>query len=151
MTPYYYILDNLSLFLNNLQSINTVTQGDIYEIDLNKQSIYAIAHIMIGDVRPTSNTIQFSVSIIFADIVDESKDANTSNIIDNTNEIDVLNEMLMAGLQTHQHLLRGDFVTDNIMIVGDPTLQPFTDRFENKLAGWTLTFDVQTANNVSIC
>jgi len=29
--------------------------------------------------------------------------------------------------------------------------EPFVDRFENKLAGWTATFDVVVQNDMTIC
>jgi hypothetical protein len=32
-----------------------------------------------------------------------------------------------------------------------PNCEPFIDRFENKLAGWTMTFDVLFPNDMTIC
>jgi hypothetical protein len=37
------------------------------------------------------------------------------------------------------------------MIDGTPNLEPFTDRFENKLAGWAMTFDVIMMSEMTVC
>jgi hypothetical protein len=37
------------------------------------------------------------------------------------------------------------------MITSEPLAEPFTDRFENKIAGWTLTFDIIVPNEMTIC
>jgi hypothetical protein len=34
---------------------------------------------------------------------------------------------------------------------GDATFEPFVDRFENKLAGWTISFNVEIPNGMTIC
>jgi hypothetical protein len=36
-------------------------------------------------------------------------------------------------------------------LVGDPTCEPFFDRFENILAGWATTFTVQILNDINAC
>ena len=151
MTPYYYLTTTLRDWFEANQLINTVTHGDMYRIDLSKQSIYAIAHIIIGEARPTSNAIQFTCSVVLADLVDISKNANTNNFIGNDNEIDVLNSMLVVGTEFVQHLLRGDLWSDNLELIGSPFLEPFIERFENNLAGWTVNFDVLIPNEISVC
>jgi len=34
---------------------------------------------------------------------------------------------------------------------GDVNCEPFVDNFENKLAGWTATFNVLVQNDMTIC
>ena len=45
MTSFYDILDTLKTYLQGNSNINTVTSGDIFEVDLAKQSIFPLAHI----------------------------------------------------------------------------------------------------------
>jgi hypothetical protein len=40
---------------------------------------------------------------------------------------------------------------EKFVVETDPTLEPFTERFENLLAGWTMTFDVTVPNDMTIC
>jgi hypothetical protein len=49
-------------------------------------------------------------------------------------------------------LRRGTLYTDKFEIEGDIICEPFTERFENLLTGWNLTFDMIVPNTeISIC
>ena len=48
-------------------------------------------------------------------------------------------------------LKRGDLYRTKYQLDGDVSLEPFVDRFENKVAGWTATFDVFVNNDIEIC
>jgi hypothetical protein len=48
-------------------------------------------------------------------------------------------------------MLHGNLWDSKYVIETDPTLEPFTERFENLLAGWTMTFDVVVPNEMTIC
>lgn len=151
MTPFYNITTKLKDFLEADVFINTVTHGDIFRIDLAKQSIYAIAHIMINNATIQSNTVTFNVSIIFADLVDISKEETTDVFIGNDNEIDVLNQMLVVCMRLSNAIKRGDLFDETFELASEPNAEPFIERFENNLAGWTLTFDIVAPNDISIC
>ena len=43
MTTFYDILDTLKTYLQGNSNINTVTYGDIFEVDLAKQSIFSFS------------------------------------------------------------------------------------------------------------
>ena len=48
-------------------------------------------------------------------------------------------------------LRRGDLYDDLFQVSGTPTCEPFVERFENYLAGWTITCDVIMPNDMTIC
>ena len=48
-------------------------------------------------------------------------------------------------------LRRGDLYTDKYQIEGTISTEPFTDRFEHLVAGWAVTFDITTFNDISVC
>ena len=48
-------------------------------------------------------------------------------------------------------LRRGVLYNDQYQLDGDATLEPFYERFENRLAGWAATFDVFVRNDIDIC
>ena len=48
-------------------------------------------------------------------------------------------------------LRRGDLYTDKYQIEGAISTEPFTDRFEHLVAGWAVTFDITTFNDISVC
>ena len=131
--------------------VNTITQGDIFRVDLNKQTIFPLVHIIVNNVQFVNNVQQANISVLAMDIVDISKDETEDIFTGNDNEVDVLNTQLAVLNRMYEFLRRGDLYDDKYQISGDPNCEPFIDRFENKLAGWTMTFDVLLPNDMTIC
>ena len=150
MQAYYNILTNLKAKLEADQFVNTVTQGDIFDVDLNKQTIFPLAHIIINDVTKVKNILQFNVTVMCMDIVDLSKDETTDVFRGNDNEQDVLNTQLAVGLRLVE-LLESGGNNSHFMMRGEPTFEGFTERFENNIAGWAVTFDIHVPNTMTSC
>ena len=151
MIGYYDLITRIKEHFENDAIVNTITQGDIFRIDLNKQTIFPLVHIIVNNVQFVQNVQQCNISVLAMDIVDISKD-ETENIFDgNDNELDVLNTHLAVLNRMYEFLRRGDLYDDKFQVTGTPTCEPFIDRFENKLAGWTMTFDVLIPNDMTIC
>jgi len=70
---FYIMLDAIKDTLLNDQDINTVTYGDLSEVDLGKQTIFPLAHIVINGAQNTGSTMVFNVTVLCLDIVDISK------------------------------------------------------------------------------
>ena len=151
MANYYTILDTLKTNLSSDPFINTVTQGDIFAVDLAKQTIFPLTHIIVNNATFESNVIRFNVSILAMDIVNKSKDEDTNVFDGNDNEIYVLNTMLSVLNRLYEVMRRGDLFTDSFQVDGNPTLEAFSERFENYLAGWTMTFDILVPNDMTVC
>lgn len=151
MTGYYTILDKLKTHFDADHIVNTVTQGDIFQVDLNKQTIFPLTHIMVNSSTLTPNTQTFNVSILAMDIVDISKTEVTDLFQENNNELDVLNTQHAVLNRAYQKMLHGNLWDDLFVIENNPSLEPFTERFENYLAGWTMTFDIVVPNEMTIC
>lgn len=154
MRIYYRVTEALKNALEN-EITKTVTLGDITEVDLNKRSIFPLAHIIVNSGSITERTISLDVSILFMDLVDVSLE----NVKDQTepfygaNDLqDVHNTQLAAANLLVQSMVRGALWDDDIKVEGTPTVEPFKDRFENTLAGWVLNFTVEARNtDTSIC
>jgi hypothetical protein len=151
MNGYYYVVNAIKDYLKNTDFINTVTIGDIFKVDLNKQTIFPLAHIIVNNAQLAENNSSLNISVLFMDIVDESKELITDVWDSNDNEQDVLNTQLALASRLTSSLIRGELYSDLIQIASAPNAEPFTDRFENKVAGWTLTFDVIIPNDMTIC
>jgi hypothetical protein len=148
---YYLLTQTIKDALLGDINVNTVTEGDLFDVDLSKQSIFPLSHLIINSVTAQENVLRFNISILSMDIVDESKEPTTDIFIGNNNEQDVLNTQLAVLNKLVQTLRRGDLYNSNIELDGDASLEPFVDRFENKVAGWTATFDVFVNNDIEIC
>jgi hypothetical protein len=151
MANYYTVLDTLKTNLENDPFVNTVTQGDIFGVDLAKQTIFPLVHIIINNATFESNIIRFNVSLMAMDIVNKSKDEDTDIFNGNDNEVYVLNTMISILNRLYEELRRGDLFTDAFQVDGNPTLEAFAERFENYLAGWTMTFDILVPNEMTVC
>lgn len=151
MTGFYDLLNKLKYHFDNDEIVNTVTQGDIFQVDLNKQTIFPLTHLMVNSSTLGDNTMTFNVSIIAMDIVDISKSEVTDQFQENNNELDVLNTQHAVLNRAYQQMLHGNLWDINMVIETEPSLEPFTERFENLLAGWTMTFDVVVPNEMTIC
>tara|TARA_R100001460_G_scaffold107945_2_gene157672 strand:+ start:145 stop:624 length:480 start_codon:yes stop_codon:yes gene_type:complete len=145
---YYLILDKLKDQLIADENVNSVTTGDLTEIDLEKQSMYPISHIIVNNSTFADNVINFSITVIAMDLVDQSKDEKTDKFRGNDNEADVLNTQLLVQNRLYQELKRGTLYSDAYQLIDAPSCEPFTDRFENQVSGWAMTFTLSTRNNV---
>ncbi len=147
---YFDLINRLKEHLDNDPIVTTTTQGDILDLDLSKATLFPLAHIVINNVTIGSQTTSYNVSIIGMDIVDFSKDASTG-FEGNDNELYILNTQLEVMKRICAVMSRGDMYRDGFELDGEPTAEPFTDRFENVVAGFTLSMTVKTPNVMTSC
>lgn len=152
MKGFYEISQAIKNQLDEDAFVNTVTIGDIFKIDLNKQTIFPLSHIMINNATYNGKTFNYNISVLCMDIVDESKEATTDLFRGNDNEQDVLHTQEMVARRLLEMLNRGDLYDDGFQLTNNSaSIEYFVDRFENKIAGVTMTFDVMTFNDMTIC
>ena len=139
---FYQLTETIKEELLKDQNINTVTTGDITDVNLNKQDIFPLGHIIINNVIDQENVLSFNISILACDIVNQSKELTYDRFTGNNDVQDILNTQLAVLNRLIQRLRKGTLYSDMYQLEGNPSLEPFYDRFENQLAGWTATFDV---------
>ena len=132
-------------------NVNTVTTGDITRIDLSKQTMFPLSHLIVNNVGNEDNILRFSLSVLAMDVVNISKEEVVDIFLGNNNEQDILNTQLAVLNKLVQVLRGGTLHTDLYQLDGTPNFEPFYDRFEAEVAGWALTFDVIIPNDISIC
>lgn len=148
---YFDIIDKLKAHFDGDVLVNTVTQGNLFDIDLSKQTIFPLVHIIVNTASLESNVVRYNISILAMDIVDITKDEEENKFDGNDNELYVLNTQLQVLTRCYELLLRGDLWSDKFQIDGNPTCEPFVDRFSSKIAGWTMTCDILIPNGMTIC
>jgi hypothetical protein len=151
MSTFYEITQAIKNQLQEDIFVNTVTIGDIFKVDLNKQTIFPLSHIIVNSVSYQGAVLNYNISILSMDIVDESKDLTTDIFIGNDNEQDVLNTQLAVANRFLEVLNRGSLSNDYELVNGSASIEFFTERFENKIAGVTYTFDITIQNPMTIC
>jgi len=151
MKGFYQVTQVIKDQLLSDVNVKTCTTGDITRIDLSKQTMFPLSHIIINNVGNEDNILRFSLSVLAMDVVNISKEEVVDIFIGNNNEQDILNTQLAVLNKLVQVLRGGTLHQDLYQLDGSPNFEPFYDRFENEMAGWALTFDVIIPNDISIC
>ena len=151
MKGFYQVTQVIKDQLLSDVNVNTVTTGDITRIDLSKQTMFPLSHIVVNNVGNEDNILRFSLSVLSMDVVNISKEEVVDIFIGNNNEQDILNTQLAVLNKLVQVLRGGTLHQDLYQLDGTPNFEPFYDRFENEMAGWALTFDVIIPNDINIC
>jgi hypothetical protein len=147
MTGFYNFLKAIQTKLKESDFCNTVTYGDITRVDLQKRTIFPLSHFMVNNVSYTPDVLTYNVSIICMDLVDETKEPVLDLFIGNNNEHDVFNTQQDLIVSLLDDLNNGDLNDNLYQLSGTPNIEPFVDRFENLLAGWVVTFEVDIFND----
>tara|TARA_R100001460_G_C3476526_1_gene167820 strand:+ start:73 stop:543 length:471 start_codon:yes stop_codon:yes gene_type:complete len=148
---YYQLTQTIKTQLLADININTVSIGDIADVNLNKQDIFPLGHMIVNSVTVEEQVLRFNLTIIAADIVDQSKDLTLDRTRGNNNEQDILNTQLGVLNKLIQVLRKGNLHQNRYQLDGNPSCEPFSDRFENMLAGWSATMDILIWNDITIC
>lgn len=148
---YYQITETIKTNLLTDENVNTVTTGDIFEIDLSKQTIFPLSHIMVNSATIQEQVLNFNITVMCMDVVDQSKEETTDVFRGNNNEQDILNTQLAVANKLVGLLSKGDLYRDKYQIEGDASCEFFYERFENQLAGVACSFNVLIANDINVC
>ena len=141
------------------RNISTVTTGDIAQVNLRKQDIFPLAHILINSATIEEQALRFNITLLTMDVVNRSKAEVTDLFTGDNNDQDILNTQLAVINKVIQVLKRGGLHAGTSTIAegnpyqldGDPSCEPFYDRFENELAGWSCNMDILIYNDITIC
>jgi len=142
-------LENLYKLLKSVGSANTLiattTVGDIFEVDLVETS-YPLLHVGTSSASYGLNTLTYSFQLIVMDLVDKDE-ANEEEVLSDT--LQIIGDILSAIRHTDdsdytdfRHIVRID---DNI------SCEPFTERFDNEVSGWTATISIEVDFDASAC
>jgi hypothetical protein len=149
MTGFYDVVNKCKEFLELDDNVNFVSLGSIFEIDLNKQTMYPLSHLQVNSVRSNGYCNDYSCTLISMDIVKGSKSEGQADYFGNDNEIDVLNTQQAVQFRFVE-LLQRSALEQQYVIQDEVDYEPFTDRFTNKVAGWTCTFVLSVPKDMTI-
>ncbi len=139
---YYQIIEDFKGFSNAHPQINSFGFGDITQLtmDINTQQspIYTKLYIIPSDTVLDQNQLTYNFQIIVADRLKD----------DYSNQKDVMNDTLeiMKDVFTFLYLSIPDFESE-----WDAIVEPFLERFEDVLAGWTMTLTITQPFDYNRC
>ena len=91
---FYQLTETIKNELLGDENINTVTTGDITDVNLNKQDIFPLGHIIINNVTDEEQVLRFNITVLACDIVDQSKSQTIDRFKGNNDVQDILNTQL---------------------------------------------------------
>lgn len=155
MKGFYNVTTAIKDFLEAHNDINVVTMKSLDEPDLNKQTIFPLANIVVSDVTFPDNVINFNVTVACMDIEDVTKENpkdQTEPFFGSTNKQDILNTQLAVVNALSQSIKKGSLSVNLFQVNGVPSAERFEEDFENLLTGWAITFNIDIPNDeISIC
>ena len=131
MNGYYSLLNELNTHFTSDPLVNTITQGSIFNVDLGKQNLFPLVHIMVNQVTFNDNVMTANVTLMAMDNVSQRKEEPTTKFETSDNEIDVLNTQLAVLNRAFEMLKHGNIWDNLYHLNGAPTCEPFIERFEN--------------------
>jgi|TARA_R110001606_G_C15182706_1_gene629557 hypothetical protein len=151
MRSYYNVIDSLKTVITEQEQNNNVSQGDIGDIDLSKQTIFPLAHIVVNSASIEENHVSFNITIYYLDLVDFSKKDNASLFLGNDNEQDVYNTQLALATRVLRVLQKANLYKDSFEILNASACTPLPKFSDNNLTGWESTFDIAAKDNMTYC
>jgi hypothetical protein len=151
MIGYYEITTALHDFLQADPDVNTVEMRGVDDIDTAKQSIFPLAHITVESSEFLEGVIRFAVRVSVMDLVDDRRvnndlpDDEKWKGIDNRQ--DVLNTTLSVIERLIRHIQKGG-LSDSAYELQTNSAEPFEERFENLLTGWSSALVIDIPNTI---
>ena len=154
-TLYYNVIEYFKTIMLNHPTIQSVTQGDIAEIDDEQFQLYPLGNVNILGANFNTNTTDYTIQLIIADKI---KNKNNESV-GRTNAFDVPFYKTDDTIDIWANTLGvvNDLVSytkykvESFDVFQDVQCIPFRDNFDNGLAGWVCNFVAVTHNDRNRC
>ena len=146
---YNNVIDTLKNLGTNHLQISTTTVGDIFDIDLEKNTLYLLMHFNPVNVTTRRTELVYNFQVFIMDLVEP----------DGSNEQEVYSDVLqicidIIGILSNskwQAQLALDINAPVYFAEGDFTLEPFKERFDQSVTGWVFNLGVTVQNSFQTC
>tara|TARA_R100001244_G_scaffold130960_1_gene103709 strand:- start:293 stop:802 length:510 start_codon:yes stop_codon:yes gene_type:complete len=147
---YNNVIDTLKCVGEQHLNIQSVTSGDIWEIDLEKNTLYPLFHINPVNVTVGMNIRTFNFQLFVMDLV-EPDESNEQEVLSDT--LEIMNDII--AIYKHGEILYSYDAAhgeeQRYFIDSDFTIEPFTERFDNSVTGWVMSFAITVENELNSC
>jgi len=164
---YNNVINTLSRIGEYHEQIATVSVGDIFDIDINKETKFVLMHINPVNVSTGESELVYNFQIFIMDMVSEKENwqtyqaAGLTKLVDpKNNEQQVWNQTLdiatdIIGILRHSTLqsIEGvDDINHPIYFTQDQfTIDPFQERFDNLCCGWVFNLGITVMHDFQTC
>ena len=147
---YNNVIDTLKCVGEQHLNIHTVTSGDIWTIDLEKNTLFPLFHINPVNVTVGMNTRTFNFQLFVMDLV-EPDESNEQEVLSDC--LEIMNDII--AIYKHGEILYSYDAAageeQRYFIDNDFTIEPFTERFDNAVTGWVMSFAITVENELNSC
>lgn len=147
MKTFKAVVDQFETICNAHKQLNSFTFGDIFDVDLSNTMDFAKAHLIEQPATINARDFVFTFDLLVMDLV----------AADGSNETDVLNDTFLILADVYREFKSGLGKTTPVISSRDYVVsesiscEPFTDRFENLLAGWKGTISITVPSHNNAC
>ena len=146
---YNNVIETLKNLGTNHFQISTTTVGDIFDIDLEKNTKYPLMHLNPVNVTTRRTELVYNFQVFIMDLVEP----------DGSNEQAVYSEVLQICIDIIAILSNSQFQAQLSLDInapvyfaeGDFTLEPFKERFDQSVTGWVFNLGVTVQNSFQSC
>lgn len=147
---YKQICSNLSEIAYNHPQINSFGIGDLkqctMDVTTKQEPKYARMYVVPQDVLLQENHIHYNFSIVVMDKVEEDLSNLTDVLSDTLETIKDIWTILYRSFTAQEGNFSWQIAPD-----WDPNVQPFTERFETILGGWTMQIKIDIPFDYNEC
>ena len=159
---YNNAIDTLKELGAQHEQIATTTTGDIWKIDLAKNTLFPLFHINPINVTTGQSSLVYHFQLFVMDLVSEKEnwtEANFQSADYLSNEQEVMSSCLqictdIIGMMRHSKWQgAGELdINDPVYFTqGEYTLDPFQERFDELLTGWVFQIGIVVENDFQAC
>jgi len=133
---------------SELTTIQENSFGDIFEIEINQTTLYPLAHLSIENANYSTHELTYNLRLYVMDLVQK----------DESNENDVLSDTMqtigdyISKLKHSSTINSLTFDTEHDFRINDNiSCEPFTERFDAEVSGWTANISITVSFNAGNC
>ena len=132
---------------NAQTQLASISFGDIFEVDLTQNGKYPMMHVSTETAAYDTGKLSYNFQIIVMDLVDKDE-ANEHDVLSDTLEIigDVISRIRHSALDADV-----DDFRNTIRLQDSISCEPFTERFDNEVTGWTASISIEVEFNAGAC
>mgnify|MGYP003135284268 FL=1 len=146
---YSNLIDKLKNIGDLHHQISTTTVGDIYRIDLEKNTKYPLFHINPVNVTTGRVGLTYTFQLFVMDLVDPGLE-NEEQVYSDVLQICV--DLISIFRNSKWQSAANDDINKGIYFTqGDYTLEPFTERFDQEVTGWVFQIGIVVDNDFQSC
>ena len=147
---YGNVVNTLKCIGEQHKEIKSVTTGDIWDIDLEKNTLFPLYHINPVSVDVSMSQKTFNFQLFVMDIVDADGDAEQTVLSDT---LQIITDII--AILKHGEILYGYDAShgeeERYFVDDDFSIEPFTERFDNSVTGWSVDVGIIVESELNSC